>query len=212
VRNPVDISMWGNIPLAPIEPRVLVVGRLDRLKAPEVALQAVGWCAQHVRNASVAFVGSSATDRSGRDYADRLRREAMERGIYCQVRTHGSRNGLLDEYRHARVILIASTFDNLPYSGLEAMASGRPVVTSNSCGISELLAGGGGSVTMDRSPRAFGEALLPYLEDVEFARVQGETARAVVREACDPQAIARTKERLFEETALIFRSRRNPPS
>ena len=46
---------------------------------------------------------------------------------------------LNDIYAGAQVLVVPSSFDNFPYVVLEAMASGTPVIGSESSGITEMI-------------------------------------------------------------------------
>jgi glycogen(starch) synthase len=204
IRQPVDLGYWKLPEDTPRTERVvLVVGRLERLKGVDTLLEAAGMLPPEVRDTTtIVAVGRSSGLHEGRPYAEWLSELAERLGVRFEQRTEVARNELAAIYPTARVVALPSRFDNFPMVALEAMASGRPVVCSSSCGAAELVGGSGaGEVFATGDTRSLSSALLRYLTDEAAARVAGDTARALVEAECAPDVIAGQREQLYRDMA-----------
>jgi glycogen(starch) synthase len=201
IRNPIDLDQWESVPAIGVGSRVvLAVGRIERLKGPDILLQAANKVREQVDGVEVVFIGRSSGERDGMPYRDWTRNRAAELGVPCRFIEQIPRDELRKWYAAARVVALASRYDTFPMTGLEAMASGRPVVSSTTTGVAELIAGSAaGSVAISGDVDDHAAALLPYLLDAEVARVAGERAKRLVRELCSPEHIAEAREGCYRE-------------
>ncbi len=185
IPNPIDVALWQHDgPAVAAAPRVLATGRLEDRKAPEVLVEAAGLLVPHVPGLEVVLVGRSSGELDGRPYADALERRARALGVTCHVRDHVPRSELASWYAGARVVAIPSRFDNYPMAALEAMASGRPVVTTTRTGVASLVADlDPQAVVPPDDPQALAAALAPYLSDPARAAAVGAHARSLIMEA-----------------------------
>lgn len=76
--------------------------------------------------------------------------------------------------------------EGIPVALMEAMATGRAVVSTTTAGIPELVEhGASGLLVPPRDPRALADAMRALLSDLEKARTMGERGRAKVRAEFD---------------------------
>ena len=195
VPYPVDLDTWAGLPpVASTAPVALVVGRLERRKAPEVVVDA---CAS-IPGAEVVLIGRNGEDRDGLPHDRWLAARAERAGTNVTFAGLVPRDELPQWYGRARVVALASTFDNFPMVGLEALAAGRPVVCSDRTGTAELVAGtDAGRVVPVGDVAAMADALRPYLTDVDAASAAGAAARALAEERCAPEVIAARREAVY---------------
>jgi glycosyltransferase involved in cell wall biosynthesis len=199
---PVDVGRWSNVgPIGSGHPVVLVVGRLERLKAPELAVEA---CAS-IPDAEVVVVGRSQEHRDGMPYDAWLAERATRAGVRLRLAGQVPARELARFYELASVLVIPSSFDNFPVVALEALAAGRPVVCTNMTGTAELLAGtDAGEVVPAGDSAAMAEALQRVLRKAEAA---GEAARRLVTDVCSPDAIAARREAVYAHAVDVHRRR-----
>jgi glycogen(starch) synthase len=207
VRYPADAARWAGVrPVAASAPVVLAVGRLERRKAPEVLLEACAALAGDVAGLELVFVGRSEEERDGVPYGEWLARRAAQAGVACRIVEHLPNHELAEWYGRARVVALASRFDNFPMVGLEGLASGRPVVCTDATGTAEILAGTtAGAVVPAVDAAALAAALRPYLLDAEAAARAGAEARRLVSEVCAPERIAREREAVYDAARRVRR-------
>jgi glycogen synthase len=211
VRYPVDAGMWGSLPApSSVPPRVLIVGRLEARKAPEVLVRAAALLSSAVPDLEVIFVGRSGL-RDGGEYKEWLVELARTLAAPCHFVDQVPRGELGGWYASARVVAMASRHDNFPYAALEAMAASRPIVVTDGVGVGELLEGDAGAVVAVGDADGFAAALRPFLLDAELADRAGGAARALVSRHCSPERIAAEREACYLE-AICSRKRRRGSS
>ena len=126
------------------EPLVLYVGRLEPLKGALVFAKAVSTIARAVPNARFIFLGADRRSASGRSQKAELQAMLQSAGVETRVEFHG--HGPPEQfrqfYRRATLFVMPSLFENCPYTLLEAMSCGLPVVASRAGGIPEIVRDG----------------------------------------------------------------------
>ena len=110
---------------------LVVVGRLDTVKGQRVAIEALA-AAQDSPLWRLYLVGE------GPDQAA-LQALARARGVAGRVRFLGFRRNAYDFIAHSDLLLMPSLHEGLPYTLLEAMALGTPVVASGVGGVAEAM-------------------------------------------------------------------------
>jgi glycosyltransferase involved in cell wall biosynthesis len=199
---PIELDDWtvSDVPDGP--PVVLLAGRFDAVKAPEIAVLAAAALRRVVPDLTLRFVGKALGRRDGVRYGDWLWGLARTLGVRHEVVDDLPRAELGEHYARATVVAIPSTGDNLPMVGLEAMACGRAVITSDTSGLADVIAGtGAGEIVPAGDPVALAQALLPYVTAAGHAAEAGRRARAVVEARFDPDRVAANVEALYAEVA-----------
>jgi glycosyltransferase involved in cell wall biosynthesis len=158
----------------PRTPIVLFAGRLESQKDPRLAIEAHALAMREGRRMTLLVAGDGSLHR---DLDEAIRHLA----ISDSVRFLGEvdRPQLAALMNGARALLISSHFETGPTVGLEALACGLPVVSTNVGTVAGLVREGrAGAVALDRSPRALADALASVL-----AQDEGELRARCVRTA-----------------------------
>jgi glycosyltransferase involved in cell wall biosynthesis len=130
---------------------------------------------------------------------ERLEARARERGIAHAVHFVGETNGPMPLLAGVDLFVSPSWAESFPFSVLEAMAAGLPVVATDVGGTAEAVEHGvTGLVVAPRDSRALGEALSELLADPERCHAYGEAGRRNVAERF-------TVERMIEGTLGVYR-------
>lgn len=184
----IDTGSWVPLP-APSDAVILYVGRLTPLKRPDLVLSAASRCP----GARVVLAGPPTPGRRGRRYRAELQALAARLGVRADFVGHADRPTLTELYRKCRVVLVPSDFESFSLVVLEALASGRPVVTTNTVGSAELVAGHGATV-VPATVEGLGDATGALLENPREAEAQGQLGAAFVAEHLDVSNIALRRE------------------
>jgi glycosyltransferase involved in cell wall biosynthesis len=106
-------------------------------------------------------------------------------------------------YSAANVFACPTLADNLPYTVLEAMACGKPVIASRVGGIpEEVLHGVTGLLVEKANVSELGDALCDLLNQPERATSMGESGRKRVKEVFSMSEFLRRYESLYRQLAL----------
>jgi glycosyltransferase involved in cell wall biosynthesis len=101
--------------------------------------------------------------------------------------------------RSTAVVLPSEWPENAPFTVLEAMAAGIPVVVSNMGGLPELIRGGGGLVFEAGSSTELSARILELWENAELARELGLRGKRFVAEELTEMRHVDELERLYQK-------------
>lgn len=165
------------------EMEVLYVGRLERLKGVQTLIEALPCILRQRSVVTFRFMGSDGIDADGLSWRERI----LEAIPMCERARlhfeHVSRNALVHYYRRAAMCVSPSIWENCPYSLLEAMACGTPVVATLAGGVPELVEDGvSGLLVPTEDAPSLSNAICELLEDRERREEMGRNARRRVEE------------------------------
>lgn len=129
--------------------------------------------------------------------ATELRLDATER---LEVRGPVGPDQVKQLIREARVIALPSRGEALPMILTEAMAAGRPFVSTPTGGIASLAAGG--LIVPIEDHNALAEALMELLADPERAESLGSAGQVLCQERMSPEAIGARLRQLYTEQTV----------
>jgi glycosyltransferase involved in cell wall biosynthesis len=198
VPHALDPRPWAAIPSAALSgPIVLAVGEVGDLKGSDVLISAMADV--HAPSAEVVFVGPPARRRDGSSAAENLALLAEELGVRARFVGFVGRGELLAWYAQARVVVVPSRFDSFSQVGLEALASGRPVVCSTGAGLHEMAADAEGAIVVvpSEDAGAHARAIEALLHDPFVARDLGERGRRFVQRQWTQ--LASRRERVYRD-------------
>jgi glycosyltransferase involved in cell wall biosynthesis len=171
--NPMPLDSDAG-PVAETPEVVLFAGEVGLRKGADVLQQAWEMVARHRPLAKCIVVGP----------ATELRLPETER---LEVRGPVASEEVKKLIREARVIALPSRGEALPMILTEAMAAGRPFVSTPTGGIGSLA--DGGLIVPVEDHRALAEALIALLADPEHAQALGSAGRALCRKRMSPEAV-----------------------
>jgi glycosyltransferase involved in cell wall biosynthesis len=169
---------------------ILYTGRLLGWKGLGVLLHAVKRLPGHER----LFVTGSGQVDTWRRYAQSLGLGA-DRVTFLGV---VPREELFDRLRRASLVVVPSFMESCPYSLIEAMAFGKPVVASAVPGIMDMVEDERSALLVPPgNPIALADAIRRILEDESLGRRLGAAAAGVAKERF-------TRTRMCDETLRYF--------
>lgn len=172
------------------------IGRLETRKGIVEWVDAAVTVALDFPDLRVEFVGGdTAVAVSGGATVGDVARARIPRNVRRQFRFHGvrDRRGMLDVLSRSRAAAVPSRWENFPYSCIEAMASGLPVIASPHGGMRELIADGvSGWIARDSTPAALTATLRQLLDTgPEQLQLMGDAAAKSVERICDNDVIVK---------------------
>jgi D-inositol-3-phosphate glycosyltransferase len=163
--------------LATDRPVVLFVGRIQPLKAPDLAIRALAAMTHH-REALLVIVGG-ASGSDGDEELELARRLASELGVADRVRFVAPQphHILSSWYRAADLVIVPSRSESFGLVALEAAACGIPVVASAVGGLLNIVHDGvTGHLVDGRDPERYARAMTQVLDDPAGAAAMGAAA------------------------------------
>lgn len=169
-----------------------IVGRLDRVKGHRFVIEALA-ADEHLRNVDLQIVGSGPTEEELRELVER-------RELSGQIHFLGFRRNVYDYIAHCDALLMPSLHEGLPYTLLEAMALGRPIIASRVGGLAEVLEDRRTALlTAPGDVQALASAIRTICKDRALRESIGSNARALQHKYYSLDSTTRTYIAIFED-------------
>jgi len=172
-RSPMTQRLLDREP-RPLGDYVLIPGRMEPLKRPHLAVEAM----RHVRSDVRVLMVGEGPDRQ------RIVRAIDEAGLgdRMEIRNWVSDDELADLYQGALAVFYGPWDEDYGYVTIEAMAAARPaVVTTDSGGPVELVRDEETGLVVPPDPRAIAAAVDRLHQDRSFAERMGDAGRTFVQ-------------------------------
>jgi len=171
---------------------LLVVGRLDIVKGHHLAIEAIAAeSVPHDIHLHIVGVGPRETE---------LRALAKASGVTDRVHFLGFRRNIYDYIAHCNLLLMPSLHEGLPYTLLEAMALGIPIVASRVGGLAEVIQDEStGLLVPPQDSAALTRAILRIYEDPALRSRLGEQARLLQQTRYSLQAMTERYLAIYRE-------------
>ncbi|GAB4524482.1 MAG: glycosyltransferase [Anaerolineae bacterium] len=173
----------------PVETNMLLfVGRIEPLKAVDTILQAIHLLRQQnpdlLATARFAIIGGDPNDSTDQELM-RLQTMATELGMDDVVVFLGSKDHSLLPYYYsaATAVIMPSDYESFGMVALEAMASGTPVIASQTGGLAFLVRDQEtGLLVPVRDPKALAEGIHTLLAEPEKRALLSQQAAALAEQ------------------------------
>lgn len=187
------------------------VGRIELRKGVLEWADAVASIAVGHPDLDIEFVGGDTPlDATGGSTVGDAVRARVPHRVRRQFRFHGSRarSGVIGVLSRACAAVVPSRWENFPYSCIESMCSGLPVIASPNGGMRDLVADGiSGWIAADSTPAGLAGALRRALDTPAAERARmGAAAEETVRRVCANETILRRHLELKTRLACAPRS------
>jgi glycosyltransferase involved in cell wall biosynthesis len=217
VRNPIDTTVFSPEGDKAISPQdgmlsVLFVGRLEERKGIHYLVEAIPQVVSQFQQVHFVIIGDDTNTAKGGTSVLTELKQALRRSNCEKYVTFIDRIALTDlpkYYRSADISIVPSVYDNSPYTCLEAMACGTPVIGSSAGGTKEYVVDGeSGIIIPPRDSAAITRALVKLLSDDEERRRLSKNARKRAVDCFDRSEIGRQTAILYEKAAQLHASRK----
>lgn len=174
------------------------VGRVDPLKGLETLINAFAEVRETIPHARLRMFG--ATPPGNETYRDRCLDLIDQRRLKGAASFEGMVPEAVTGYHAGQIVMLTSISEGLPYSVMEAMMAGRPVVATDVGGVRELV-GDAGIVVRSGDVSAIAQASLRLLGDHRLRRRLGTVARARAMERYQVRHGVEAYRALYREVA-----------
>ena len=174
-------------------PRIAVVSNFFPIKGHRFLVCAIPAVLRVYPDARFVLAGEGDSRTDVAALADSL-------GVRGRVTFTGEISDSLELMRASDLVVLPSLSEGLPITLVEAMALGRPVVTTRVGGIPEVVEDGvTARVVPPRDPEALAGAILELLADKNLAAGLGAEARVIARDRFSADRMVRRTEELYLE-------------
>jgi glycosyltransferase involved in cell wall biosynthesis len=188
-------AVRAQLGLSPSTRVVACVGRMTRQKGQSTLIHAMAQVAKTIEDCQLLLVGD------GPDNAE-LRRLANSLGLEKRISFLGVRSDVPDLLRAVDVLAVPSLHEGFGLVLIEALASGVPVVASNTGPVPEIVDDGvtGKLVPAGDAPRLAG-AITALLSDAQLWLAMSQRARSEAEHRFEIATMLAALERLYSEVA-----------
>ena len=175
-------------------PRVLYTGRLEARKGVADFVSAAVALLEDGADAVFTLIGGDTPTAPGA----RSMKEHLVRSIPSRYRSsfefiteQRSRAEVSSYLRSATVCCFPARADNFPFAALEAMDAARAIVTTDACGVSEILRSEHDAIIVRPKAAYVSTAIKRLMTDAALRTRIGAAARETLRRECEPSNIVK---------------------
>ena len=173
VYNGVDTAEFPT-GVEPTMPTISWLGRIDPIKDVETLIRAFAYVHDQLPESRLRVFGG--TPKGGEGYQKHCENLIRDLNLTDSATLEGRVNVTVDAYHAGHVVALTSISEGFPYTAIEAMAAGRPLVATDVGGVREAI-GDTGFVVPPRDPEAVARASLKLLTDHPLRQQMGAAAR-----------------------------------
>lgn len=183
----VDLTHYQQKPLPKGSPRVLMISRLVRSKGVCEYVEAARIVREKRPDITFDLVGPADPHPLG--LTDEAAREWQTRGW---VEYHGAKQDVRPYLEQCHLYVLPSWAEGLPRSVLEAMGTGRAIITTDTRGCRETVEHGvNGELVPLRNPEALAASILRLIDDREKLQCMGQASRELVMQRFEVGSVNR---------------------
>ena len=176
-------------------PLIGFVGRLVAQKAPEMVIEATALLCRQRPDVKAVMIGSGPREDAVRSL---IREQGLTESVHLVPYLPRAAT-VMDQFD---VLLLPSRYEGCPYTVLEAMRAGTPVVLSDAVGNRDLVVDGlTGRLVRQGHPEETAAALVDVVDDPGAARRRAEAAEARLAERHDVRHMAAATAAVYAELA-----------
>jgi len=165
---------WTMLGLPPDARVILVIGRLDEQKRPELAFSACEPLFAGFPDLHLVFAGIGP-------HKETVQQLTADRNLNDRVHLLGRREDVPELMKGSELLLHVSAWEGAPNAILEAVASGLPVICCDNPGNQDALRGGKwGTIIDSNSPKDLATAIRSHLESPQTLKGLALTAQHLI--------------------------------
>ena len=173
--------------------KIIFVGRLSKQKDPELLVKAAsGLSPDLIKQIEVSIIGSGPKAGLLSNLA------GQNKNLRVKMLDNVSRGEAVSLLKNSDIFVLSSNWEGFPYSILEAMGSGLPVIATDVGGISEAVDSSCGFLIKRGDVAGLKEALTKLIIDKNLRRNMGENGRRIAENKFSLQKMLTETENLYK--------------
>ena len=196
IYNGVDTSKFRPLLLSKEtnNPTVVYVGRIDPFKDIVCLISSIKEAKKRLPTLTCMIYGSSID----LEYSLRCTKTVKDLNLEDSVHFMGPTNEPEKAYNKADVVVSTSISEGFPFSAIEAMACGKPIVATDVGGVSEALEGCG-LLVRSRNPMQIADAIVTLINNEKLRTDLSEAAMKRARENFTMEKSIQKYQALYKE-------------
>lgn len=172
---------------------ILYLGRVNKIKGIDCLVKAFAQLRKNIPATKLVIAGPDD------GYFSRLKNIVYELGIECDVVFPGPLHdkNKISAYVDAAVYVLPSNYEIFGMTLLEAWACGTPVITTDQCGLADVVANNQAGLVVPYDSNSLHDALYHILNDEECQQRFGENGKSLVRNQFNWEKIAKQVEDIY---------------
>ena len=167
------------------------IGRIVPAKGLEYLLNALPYLKEEFKSIKLLIVGEGSL-------VEELKERAKKNNIFDNILFIGRRRDIPEILASINIFVMPSIAEGLPNALLEAMAMGKPIVTTEVGGIPEIVKNGfNGLLVPPRDTLSLSKAIKELISNDRLAAKLGQAARDLVHDNLSIKAIAQKWQSLY---------------
>ena len=167
------------------------IGRIVPAKGLEYLLNALPYLKEEFKSIKLLIVGEGSL-------VEKLKESAKKNNIFDNILFTGRRRDIPEILASINIFVMPSIAEGLPNALLEAMAMGKPIVTTEVGGIPEIVKNGfNGLLVPPRDTLSLSKAIKELISNDRLAAKLGQAARDLVHDNLSIKAIAQKWQSLY---------------
>jgi polysaccharide biosynthesis protein PelF len=175
IYNGVDTASFFASSSEPEIPTLVWLGRIDPLKDVETLIRSFAKVRESLPSARLRIFGGASADNQS--YLERCVELRDSLDLAGSATFEGRAASVIEAFHAGHVVLLTSISEGFPYTLIEAMAAGKPTVSTDVGGVREAT-GEAGLVVPPHSPQEMADACLQLLGNAQQRTEMGRAARA----------------------------------
>ncbi len=150
---------------------ILCPRNLRYARGVDIAIQAMEKVNKKHRNAKLLILGEGPIRAELDEMIKRL-------GVNAEIRGFAGKTEMLSHYNSCEIVAIPSRYsEGTSLAGLEAMACGKPIITTNIGGLPDITKNGKNGIMINPSAEELAEAIIKLLDNPKLASKMGKEGR-----------------------------------
>lgn len=194
IYNGIEVRGMGNVERGVNSDKVNIVfvGRLAEPKRPEMVIDVISNFEESTKNKlQFTIIG----DGQKRKYLEQLAKDKKVDVFFTGNLEHKM---VIEELGKGDIFVFISAWEGFPYTILEAMSVGLPVIASKVGGIAEVVDSSVGCLVQNESGQ-IANALLELIDNVDLRKEMGENAKSLVEDKFSLEKMLKATEKIYND-------------